>query len=74
MHCECCNELLTDMETRIKFSNSGTFANTCLACLSTMDVSYKLPRNEYDEEEDEVFGYVEEDPPLYDDGELWDER
>ena len=71
MKCECCGEFLTDVETRIRFRESGEFANTCLNCLSTMDVKYKLPR---DTEEDVLYEAEPDDPPLYDDEEFWDER
>ncbi len=73
MHCDCCNKLLTDVESRIKFKESGTFANTCLDCLDTMDVAYSLPRDEYDIEEEEVF-YDVDDSDVIDNQEYWDER
>ena len=72
MHCDCCDALLADVEQTIIFTNSGEQANTCLKCLSTMDVKYKLP---YEDTGDyvEVDGYMflEEEPPLYTDDELW---
>ena len=73
MHCDCCNKLLTDVESRIKFKESGVFANTCLTCLDTMDVAYSLPRDEYDIEEEDVF-YDIDDSDVIDNQEYWDER
>lgn len=69
MKCDCCGEFLTDVETRIRFTESNSFANTCINCLSTMDVKYKLPRDDHET-------WVEEDidDPLYDEEEFWDER
>lgn len=73
MRCECCNVILTDLEQGIKFVASNTEANTCLKCLETMDVDYKLPRFKTDDYDD-TFPHLEEEPPLYDDEEMWDER
>ena len=71
MRCECCNELLTYEETRIRFLHSGKFANTCRHCLDTMDTFYTLPKPSYEEEviRDEP---VEEDDPYQND--YWNER
>ena len=75
MHCDCCNEFLTNLETRIRFKHSGNLANTCLKCLKTMEIPYKLPRTSDDtEDEEHTINYTEPPEPLYDEGELWDER
>lgn len=74
MRCECCNTILTETEQKIIFTVSETQANACLRCLKTMDVKFKLPRSTADEYEEEFKKPHEEEPPLYDDQELWDER
>lgn len=72
MRCECCDTTLTDEESRIRFSASGSFANTCRKCLDTMDVAYRLPKPVYEDdlitdpiEEEEVDPYTED---------YWNER
>lgn len=39
MRCECCNKILTPQEATRKFKLSGTYTDTCSACLATMDVA-----------------------------------
>lgn len=41
MHCDCCDVLLTDYESSIRFVESGVHANTCLKCLSGLGLQYK---------------------------------
>lgn len=74
MHCECCDAVLTDIEARIKFKHSGVFANTCLACLATMDTPYLLPKDENEEVLDEEFEFEEFEEGEYEDEDYWDER
>lgn len=73
MHCDCCDVLLTDEESRIRLRSSGEFANTCRKCLDSSGLSYKLPKPHY--EEDLVKDVVDELPessPF--DEEYWNER
>lgn len=73
MPCDCCGAFLTDEESRIRFSASGEFANTCRKCLDTMDVAYKLPKPAYEDdlitdpidEEEDIDPYTED---------YWNER
>lgn len=71
MRCECCDALLTDEETRTKFTVSQEFTNTCYKCLATMDIPYSKPKAPYEEDAVKVDDSVddwgwEED--------FWDER
>lgn len=68
MRCECCNVILSPLEEKGFFIGTGNPTNSCFACLDTMDVPYDFPEDENHYED------VEEEPPLYDDEELWDER
>jgi len=73
MRCECCDAELSDIESRIRFKASQSFANTCLACLATMDTPYSLPKDDNEEILDEEFEF-EEYSEDYDDDDYWDER
>lgn len=50
MHCDCCDTLLSDEESRIRLKSSGEFANTCRKCLDSCGLSYKLPKPHYEED------------------------
>lgn len=72
MKCECCDNVLTDIEARIRFTNSRMFANTCRHCLDTMDTPYRLSKPAYEPDvlaepvmEEEVDPYSED---------YWNER
>ena len=41
IHCDCCDVLLTDYESSIRFVDSGMYASTCLKCLSGLGLKYK---------------------------------
>lgn len=71
MKCECCYAILTDIEARIRFSGSGSFANTCRKCLDTMDVPYRLSKPSY--EPDLVVDPMEEEVDPYSE-DYWNER
>ena len=72
MRCECCDAILTKLEESYVFTATGHAANTCTTCLDTMDLEYQ-PANIEDDDYVDVANVYEEEQPLYDDDELWED-
>lgn len=72
MRCDCCNTILTKLEETYIFTDSGHAANTCTTCLDTMDLAYQ-PATIEDEDYIDVPMSYEEEQPLYEDDELWED-
>ena len=38
MHCDCCDKLLSDWESSLRYKSTGDFVNTCWKCLQGLNI------------------------------------
>ena len=68
MRCDCCNNILSDVETTRRHKTTKAFLNTCTRCLDGLDIPFM------DQEEEDADPLYEEWESSYDDDELFDEE
>lgn len=76
MRCYCCNEQLTSVESKIKWKDTGEYADTCLVCLQSIDRKVRVPYQNEDDwfDEWELKEDPEEDILDMHEDDYWDER
>lgn len=53
MRCDCCDVILTTLETRLKSKTSGEYLNTCLKCLKHIpEIKVQYPKDDVEEDPD----------------------
>ena len=68
MHCDCCDKLLSDWESSLRYKSTGDFVNTCWKCLQGLNIEVTgnpVLKHKKDEFVDEDQAEIPEDVKSY---------